>query len=108
MVSGYYGLLAAQILRNWVMTASFLASTAILIAVGVLGLLVSSEKVSELTHELNIVGSHSSIPIAVKRLPLVSNFLMAFFNFSMCLRFYNFVGLAISGVHDDTSETARL
>ncbi len=50
-------ILAVQTLRNWMMSATYLASTAILIAAGLLGFLVSVDKLSVLVQELNVLGS---------------------------------------------------
>ena len=49
--------LAVQTLRNWIMAASFLASTAILIGLGLLSLLFKPEHVSELPFDFTLIFS---------------------------------------------------
>ena len=46
-------ILAVQTLRNWTMAASFLASTGILICLGLLSVAASPEKMAEITPSLN-------------------------------------------------------
>ena len=48
-------ILAVQTLRNWTMAASFLASTGILICLGLLSVAASPEKMAEITPSLNEV-----------------------------------------------------
>jgi uncharacterized membrane protein len=104
------GILAVQTLRNWVMATSFLASTAILIAVGLVGFLVSVDKVSRLLHEINLFGDQSDSLVTIKLALLIANFLMAFFNFTLSLRFYNYVALSMNAVDptggSDTKDSA--
>ena len=52
-------ILAVQTLRNWSTAASFLATTAILIATGVLHFLVSVPQQPEMLNQLNFLGSSS-------------------------------------------------
>ncbi len=101
------GILAVQTLRNWVMATSFLASTAILIAVGLLGFLVSVDKVSALLHEINLFGDQSDSLVTVKLALLIVNFLLAFFNFTLSLRFYNYVALSMNAVDPAGGSAAR-
>lgn len=88
-------ILAIQTLRNWTMSATYLASTAILIAAGLLGFLVSTDKLSTPVQELNLLGSQDRILLTLKFLALIANFFIAFFNFTLSLRFYNYVALEI-------------
>ena len=98
------GILAVQTLRNWIMTASFLASTAIIISAGLLGFLVSSEEVSDLIHRINLLGDQSDALITVKMLLLVANFFAAFFSFSLSLRYYNYLALTINAAGEGDRE----
>jgi len=82
-------LLAVQSLRNWTMTATFLASTAILVGLGILQFVFAAEQ--QLAHTLLTSGA---APIArgvgtLKLLLLASLFLGAFFAFTQTLRLLN-------------------
>jgi len=98
------GILAIQTLRNWSMSASFMASTAILIAAALFGFLFSADKTSALVHEFNVMGSQSSSLLTVKFILLAVDFLATFFSFSMCLRYYNYVALMINTPSDAPEE----
>ncbi len=89
------GLLAIQTLRNSVMAANFMASTAILL---IIGTLTSSEKLSHwlLQSELsNLIPAYSHELGSLKLGLLVLDFFIAFFCFSMAIRFFNHVGYMI-------------
>jgi uncharacterized membrane protein len=86
--------LAVQTLRNSVMASSFMASTAILLLVGALTL--SSSSSSSLLHALNVSGGTSDEITTWKLVSLLSDFFVAFFCFSMSVRFYAHVGYMIS------------
>jgi uncharacterized membrane protein len=99
-------ILAVQTLRNWVMAASFLASTAILLAIGILSVAFKSERLSALTQAVNLVGSQNETLWFVKLLLLTVDFFFAFFNFSLAIRHYNHVGYMINVPHErDTLAT---
>ena len=104
MIARGDGILAIQTLRNWMMSATYLASTAILIAAGLLGFLVSVDKLSVLVQELNVFGSPDDALLTLKMVALIANFFAAFFNFTLSLRFYNYVALDIGAL--DQSATA--
>jgi uncharacterized membrane protein len=88
--------LAVQTLRNSVMASSFMASTAILLLVGTLTLSgSSSEQAASTLHALNPGETGHSIT-AWKLILLLGDFFIAFFCFSMAVRFYNHVGYMIS------------
>lgn len=89
-------ILAVQTLRNWTMAATFLASTAILVALGILNVALSTEKVSEVAHLLNIFGSREPLLWQLKVLMLSIVFFFAFFNFTLAVRYYNHVGFMIN------------
>jgi len=94
MASGKMDVLAVQTLRNSVMAASFMASTAILLIIGVLTL-SGAEKSGELWHALNI-GTTDLRLTTLKLLLLLVDFFFAFFCFSMAVRFFNHVGYMIN------------
>ena len=88
--------LAVQTLRNWVMAASFLASTAILLAIGILSVAFRFEKLSATAEVLNLVGSQNETLWFVKLLLLTVDFFFAFFNFSLAIRYYNHASFMIN------------
>ena len=96
MASGKSDVLAVQTLRNSVMASSFMASTAILLLIGALSLSASSDQSASLWHGLNVSGAINDQIITLKLICLVLNFFIAFFCFSMAVRFYNHVGYMIS------------
>lgn len=79
-------ILIVQNLRNWIMAANFLASTAILFVLGLISTVFSLDSISSKAHMLNMYGSHSDELLVFKILLLTMCFLAAFFNFSLCLR----------------------
>ncbi|MCW7755264.1 DUF599 domain-containing protein [Desulfobotulus sp. H1] len=87
-------LLGVQTLRNQVMAASFLASTAILISLGVLGLAANPSFYSGFLTVLG--GSDVETAGTLSRLVLISvNFFAAFFNFTLCIRYYNHASFGV-------------
>jgi len=89
-------ILAVQTLRNWITSASFLATTAILIATGTLHFLTTIPQQPELLHELNFLGSVSATQITAKLFAIVVTLLAAFFNFAVAIRYYNHVSIEIN------------
>lgn len=89
-------ILAVQTLRNSTMAATFLASTAVLLIMGVLTLSGQGDKLSGAWHSLNIVGSTHPELWMVKLLLLLLDFFVAFFSFSMSIRVFNHVGYMIN------------
>ena len=95
MASGKHDVLAVQTLRNSVMAASFMASTSVLLMIGVLSLSGSSDRSTSIWHALN-VGTIEPQALALKLVLLLGDFFVAFFGFSMAVRFYNHVGYMIN------------
>lgn len=89
-------ILAVQTLRNSTMAGTFLASTAILLSVGVLSLTGQAENVGNTWHTLNLLGSTEQSTLAMKLLVLLVNLFIAFFSFSSSVRLYNHVGFMIN------------
>jgi uncharacterized membrane protein len=88
--------LAVQTLRNSTMAATFLASTAVLLIMGVLTLSEQGDKLSSTWHALNVYGtSHSGLWL-VKLLLLLLDLFVVFFSFTMSVRVYNHVGYMIN------------
>jgi uncharacterized membrane protein len=88
--------LAVQTLRNSTMAATFLASTAILLMMGVLNLVLNdtggAAAILETVHQHAEQGDLATL----KLLPLLVDFFWAFFCFSLAVRLYNHVGYLIN------------
>lgn len=89
-------LLAVQSLRNWSMTATFLASTAILLGLGVLHFLFSAEQAAQLALLREGAATLVRAPGAFKLMILASLFLTAFFSFAQTLRLLNHLAFALA------------
>lgn len=97
-------LLAVQTLRNGLMAANFLASTAILISLGLLSVAFKPGLFQEISQALDLAGVHSQTLWMFKLLLLVVLFFFAFLNFTLTIRYYNHAGFMISilEAHDPT------
>ncbi len=89
-------ILAVQTLRNWVMASSFLASTAILISLGLISVAASPEKMAELSPSLEVLVHQQRALWLVKLMLLVLDFFFIFFNFCLAIRYYNHVNFMIN------------
>lgn len=83
--------MAVQTMRNFVMGASLMASTAALLIIGTLTLSGQAENISHNWHVLNVVGTHTAEIWIVKVLCLLVDFIIAFFSFAMSVRLANHV-----------------
>ena len=88
--------LSVQTLRNTSMASSFLASTAILLMVGVLTLTGQSKSLQETWHFLNVFGTLGPAIWLTKLLCILLLLFYAFFNFINSIRVTNHVGYMIS------------
>ena len=88
--------LAVQTLRNSTMAATFLASTSVLLIMGVLTLNEQGQKLDSTWHALNVAGTISPTLWVVKLIILLLDLLVAFFSFAMAIRVYNHVGYLIN------------
>ncbi len=89
-------ILAVQTLRNSVMAANFMASTSILLIIGTLNI---SEKIGQWSlqwHSHELAHSFSAELWKIKLGLLLLDFSIAFFCFSMAIRFYNHVGYMVN------------
>jgi uncharacterized membrane protein len=93
-------ILAVQTLRNWVMASTFLASTAILISLGLVASAFRTEITSSATQTLNVFGHPSETLWIIKLFVLSALFFYAFFNFTLSIRYYNHAGLLINVPQD--------
>jgi len=89
-------ILAVQTLRNWTMAASFLASTGILICLGLLSVAASPEKIAEITPGINeLVREHRALWL-FKLMVLIIDFFFIFFSFCLAIRYLNHVNFMIN------------
>jgi uncharacterized membrane protein len=96
MHDGKKDLLAVQTLRNSTMAATFLASTSILLIIGVLTLSEQGGKLETTWHALNIIGAKHPELWLVKLMFLLLDLFVAFFSFAMSIRVFNHVGYMIN------------
>jgi uncharacterized membrane protein len=89
-------ILAVQTLRNSTMAATFLASTSVLLAVGLLTLSGQGDKLGQTWHSLNALGSTAQSTMTLKLLVILANLFIAFFNFSFSIRLFSHVGFIIN------------
>ena len=85
-----------QTMRNWVMSATLFASTAMLIGLGAAHLAFSTESPSALASELSILPPGGDAIFRVKLLILAGIFFSAFHDFAVALRHYNHVGFLVN------------
>lgn len=89
-------ILAVQTMRNWIMASSFLASTAILIGLGLLSFIFKPEHLTEIPFSIEAIVSKLKTIFVVKMVLLIINFFMAFYNFCLAIRYYNHVNFMIN------------
>src|SRR3954469_22085842 len=82
MTSANKDVLAVQTLRNSIMGATFLSSTAVLLIIGVLTLSGQSEHLGTTWHSLNLFGATRPELWLAKLLALLLDMLIAFFSFA--------------------------
>lgn len=96
------GLLGVQTLRNATMAATFLASTAILMGMGVLNLMSKGSSTNVMhTLETGLFSSHDFQ--IMKLIILLATFISAFFSFSLAVRTYNHTGFLLNSRNDNMS-----
>ncbi len=88
-------ILAAQTLRNATMAASFLASTAILICLGLLSVAASPEKMPEITPSLHELVREHRVLWLFKLMELIVDFFSISFSFCLAIRYLNHVNFMI-------------
>jgi uncharacterized membrane protein len=89
-------ILAVQTLRNWTMAASFLASTGILICLGLLSVAASPGKMAEISPSLNMVVQEHRVLWLFKLMVLIVDFFFIFFSFCLSIRYLNHVNFMIN------------
>jgi uncharacterized membrane protein len=96
MEGGEKDVLPVQTLRNLTMAASFLASTAIIVGLGILNLAFSTKTIPEASRLLMLFGSHGQTQWTIKLMLLWGDFLFCFYNFMLAVRYYNHTALLIN------------
>ena len=77
--------MAVQTMRNFVMGASLMASTASLLIIGTLTLSGQTENIARSWHVLNLMGTHAAQIWIIKVICLLVDFIIAFFAFAMAM-----------------------
>lgn len=96
MTANNKDVLAVQTLRNSIMGATFLSSTAVLLIIGVLTLSGQGENLGSTWHSLNIFGATHAELWLTKLIALLLNMLVAFFSFAQSIRLFHHVGYMIN------------
>ena len=89
-------ILAVQTLRNWTMASTFLASTAILIGLGIFNLALTADRQGELSLLIGPLSIDHPALWTTKLVLLGLDFLIVFFNFTLAVRYYNHTGFMIN------------
>jgi len=89
-------IMSVQTLRNWIMAASFLASTSMIIGLGLLSLLFRPEHVTEVPFEFTLIFSRMKTLFLAKLMLLMVHFFFAFFSFTLSIRYLNQVNIMIN------------
>ena len=89
-------IMAVQTLRNSTMAATLMASTAVILILGILNMLANADKLGPALHVLNPTGSHEPGIWVFKLMLILVDFFVAFFSFSLAVRGYNHVGFLIN------------
>ncbi len=96
MTAGNKDVLAVQTLRNSIMGATFLSSTAVLLIIGVLTLTGQGEHLGATWQSLNLLGATHAELWLTKLLALLLAMLVAFFSFAQAIRLFHHVGYMIN------------
>lgn len=96
IMTGKRDILSVQTLRNWIMASSFLASTAMIIGLGLLSFLFRQDHVSEIPLDFTLIFSRMRTLFVVKLMLLMGHFFFAFFSFTLSIRYMNQVNFMIN------------
>ena len=91
-----WDVVSVQTLRNATMAATLMASTAIILILGIMSMLANADKIGPTLHILNLTGSHASSLWIFKLMLILVDFFVAFFAFSLAVRGYNHVGFLVN------------
>lgn len=89
-------ILSVQTLRNWIMASSFLASTAMIIGLGLLSFLFKPDHISEMPFDPTLIFSRMKTLFMVKLMVLMVHFFFAFFSFTLSIRYMNQINFMIN------------
>jgi uncharacterized membrane protein len=89
-------ILSVQTLRNWIMASSFLASTAMIIGLGLLSFLLRPEHLAEVPFEFTVIFSKIQTLFLAKLMLLMVHFFFAFFSFTLSIRYMNQINFMIN------------
>ena len=89
-------ILSVQTLRNWIMASSFLASTAMIIGLGLLSFLFKPDHISEIPFDPTLIFSRMKTLFMVKLMLLMVHFFFAFFSFTISIRYLNQMNFMIN------------
>jgi uncharacterized membrane protein len=89
-------ILAVQTLRNSIMASSLLASTAILIGLGLVSLILRPEHITEVPFDLMSIVTRIKAIFLAKIMFLSLHFFFAFFTFTLSIRYLNQVSFMIN------------
>lgn len=91
-----------------VMASTFLASTSIIICLGLFNAAFRPGVFSEVSHALNLFGTKTEALWMFKLLLIGIIFFITFFNFTLCIRYYNHVSFMINTFQqNDPSVSAK-
>lgn len=85
----------AAVTQNLAASPSFWASTTILVLGGLLAVLGTSEKATELVHDLPFAARTSMLVFDIKIIVLLTVFVYAFFRFTWSMRVYSFGAILV-------------
>jgi len=89
-------ILSVQTLRNSIMASSFLASTAMLIGLGLTSFVFKPDHLTEMPFDFSLVFSHMRTLFHAKILLLILHFFFAFFSFTLAIRYFNQMNFMIN------------
>ena len=89
-------ILSVQTLRNWIMASSFLASTSMILGLGILSFVFKPEHVTEIPFDLTLMFSRMRTLFMAKLMLLMVHFFFAFFSFTLSIRYMNQVNFMIN------------
>jgi hypothetical protein len=92
-------ILSVQTLRNWIMASSFLASTAMIIGLGLLSFLFKPDHISEIPFDPTFIFTRMKTLFMVKLMFLMVHFFFAFFSFTLSIRYMKQINFMINGSH---------
>lgn len=102
MLEGKRDILAVQTLRNLVMASTFLASTAVLICLGIVSTSLPTTVIDCVTSDVSYLHQISQSQWMLKILVLATHFFVIFFNFTLAIRYYNHCSLIITLAPEST------